>query len=223
MQITERDIGIKAHPSAEPWEDIFESVQFPEDVVGLTILDIGAGASDATARLVELGADAYAIDPLYKSGSDLKGKVRTQNRVVLYSKEDKMRRNEALERFMSSFKNEPDRYKTASATRIPYPDDTFDIVYSISAVFGYLDVDLQILLKAVSECLRVTKPEGRIVFAPYMKRQLAWPSFVNDLRIDNENKMLTWFNSNPQVGKVREVGEDWYKTLEIIKRPVPTS
>ena len=223
MQITERDIGAKAHPSAEPWEDIFESVQFPEDLRGLTILDVGAGASDATARLVELGADAYALDPLYKSTSDLKGKVRIQNKIPLYSKDAKKRRHEALERFMASFKNEPERYKTASATQIPFPDDTFDIVYSVAAVLRYLDLDLQILLKAVSECLRVAKPGGRISFAPYMQRHISWPGFINDLRIDNEKKMLGWFNSNPQVTHVREVGEELFKTLVIIKKSPVTN
>src|SRR3989344_2740458 len=50
----------------------------PESLDGVRILDIGAGASDITARFIELGAVAYAVDPRYRSRSDLKGKAREQ-------------------------------------------------------------------------------------------------------------------------------------------------
>ncbi len=221
MRLTERGIE-KAPTSSEPWEDIFETVQFPEDIRGLRILDVGAGASDAVAHLLELGADAYAIDPIFKSRADLKGKARNNNRLLPFSKEQRMRRNNALESFMDSLKDQPERYRTASATQIPFRDNFFDIVYSISAVLGYLDLDREVLLKGVSECLRVAKPGGRVVFAPYLARPL-FPGPVNDLRIDNEKQMIKWLNGDPKVQHITERGEELYRILEIVKSPFFTN
>ncbi len=214
-----KDLEGVAQPTSPSWEEVFTSVLIPEEVNGLKILDVGAGASDAVKRLSDLGADAYAIDPRYRSRSDLKGLVRKHNKVL--EGEDSARREQALESFMESIKNTPERYKTASATDIPFTNDFFDIVYSRIAVTYYLDVDRDIFSKAVSECIRVTKPGGSIRFFPYREAEPAWPEIVNDLRLNNEYEIFDKISRDPNISSLKEVdvtirGLPW-KTLVLEK------
>jgi hypothetical protein len=60
-------------PTARPWQIVSTLVPFPVGVAGLGIVDVGAGGSDAVAALLTRGANAYAVDPRYRS---LPGLVR---------------------------------------------------------------------------------------------------------------------------------------------------
>ncbi len=195
-----KDLEGVAQPTSASWEEVFECVLMPSDVKGLRILDVGAGASDAVCKLLELGAEAYAIDPRYRSRADLKGRVKKHNKLV----SNKLRRNEALESFMESAKSRPERYLEASATEIPFPDNFFDIVYSRIAVTSYLDVDRDIFSNAVEECIRVAKTGGSIRFFPYMDVEPGWPPEVNELRIDNEREVVNRLKKDSRIKGISE-------------------
>jgi len=160
--------------SAKPWQNVEGLIEFPDKVCGLKILDVGAGGSDMIAHLLERGAEAYAIDPLYTSWSRVKGEVRKtlakleKRRAGDQKWEEFIRcQHEALERFVESAKCNPDHYKPAFASELPFPDNYFDLVFSINCVCQYLDINFGTLLAAVNECLRVLKPGGTVQLFPF--------------------------------------------------------
>lgn len=145
--------------SAMSFESVTEFIDIPEGVNGLTILDVGGGGSDFTATLLEKGADAYAVDYLYASRSDLKGKAK-KNIDDLRKKKAPwaITQERALERCIESMKRNPSHYMAVSATELPFPDNFFNLVVSTSCIVPYLDLDREAFFTAVSECIRVTKP-----------------------------------------------------------------
>src|SRR5438045_562160 len=58
-------------PTARPWDVVRALVPFPSELRGATVIDVGAGGSDAVAALLAAGADAYAVDPRYRSAAGL--------------------------------------------------------------------------------------------------------------------------------------------------------
>lgn len=69
---TERQIAKLTGISASPWQEaraLFPTKEFKD----LKILDVGAGLSDIVASLLERGANAFAIDPLYRDLAGLRG------------------------------------------------------------------------------------------------------------------------------------------------------
>lgn len=203
-----------AVPSGASFREITECILLPERVEGLRILDVGAGASDATAELLRFGADAYAIDPLFRSKSELRGKVKKHNRLVVDKTDLKIERANAIERFAQSIKKNPERYVQASATSIPFEENFFDIVYSRIAILPYLDFDIEILTQAIQECLRVTKPGGSIRLFPYMYEEIGWPEEVNNWRLIIEKRVTAWLEKNKSVSSVTDEslnirGLDW--------------
>jgi ubiquinone/menaquinone biosynthesis C-methylase UbiE len=172
--MSEKEILGQAISTARSWEDLRMMISLPENLKGLRVLDVGGGGSDFTARLLEQKADAYAIDLRYKKTSEIKPQVQKQ--IVRLTREhpgdsvwkDYIRREEeALERFIKSVKTKPDRYKAASATKLPFPDNYFDQVFSFNCITEYLDLNRSLLFPAVDETLRVTKSGGSIQIFPF--------------------------------------------------------
>ena len=225
--LTEQAIANVTAPSSEEWQRTFQAALIrEEEVAGLKILDVGGGASDFTARLLELGADAYAIDPKYARMSLLKEHVRKNN--SYYNTEllavDFKTLNKALERFKQSSMTHRDRYKAAFASAIPFPDNTFDIVFSQFAILGYLNVDISVLQAAAEECLRVTKPSGTVRLFPFKEKQLKWDEAVNALRMKNDHRLLEHFQQRADVESVTtQVSRSKGNTLVIQKRSAAES
>ncbi|HZQ29739.1 MAG TPA: methyltransferase domain-containing protein [Patescibacteria group bacterium] len=169
--------------SAKSFEDISRYIELPKDVSGLSFLDIGAGGSDFTATLLERGANAFAIDPLYKSRSDLKGKMKNFFELSRKRKLNFLPRQErAFERFYESIKTNPDHYKAAQAENLPFPDNYFDYVISITAITQYLDSNKDTLFAAVKEAIRVTKPHGLIQIFPFQDEYISAVSPISPYR-----------------------------------------
>jgi SAM-dependent methyltransferase len=61
----------------------------------------------------------------------------------------------------------------ASATAIPYPDNTFDVVFS-AAVLHHLAV-AEAVKQAISEMIRVTKPGGTAIIWDHNPLNPYWP------------------------------------------------
>jgi len=195
----EEELAKLAEISALPSAKAKEMLLLPENVHGLAILDVGGGASDMTATLLEMGADAHAIDPRYRKKSEINTTIISQIRYGPYDLKIKMLINKTLQRFMASIKASPERYKAASATRIPFPDHSFDIVFSIDTITAFLDRDRDVFFQSMKECFRVTKPGGLLKFLPFQDMQPAWSPEVNALRLSNDEYLLNWLKNNPEV------------------------
>lgn len=210
LKLSERELAdqIVVSSSASA-QEVFTAVRMPAEVQGKRILDDGAGASNAVAELVKMGADAHAVDPRYDNDlrSLLNPRLRLANYLygfVIPKKGFSKGRREALKQFQQSFKQEPDRYKRAYATMLPYDSNWFDIVYSRNLIFSFLDVNKNLLMRAVYESLRVTKPGGTVRLYPYMDVQANWPNSVNQLRIQNNELLAVLLKSDSAVANVLE-------------------
>jgi ubiquinone/menaquinone biosynthesis C-methylase UbiE len=220
IDLTEDELSKSVPPSALPWARAGEFVQLPADVKGLAVLDVGAGASDITAILMERGADAYAIDPKYRKKSEINDMIKAHLRSGQYDMPTRMTINQTLLKWTASIAKTPDRYKATSATHLPFADNFFDIVFSIDTLTAFLDVDRGILMQSVQECLRVTKPGGRVTFSPFQDIQPIWPPAINALRLRNDEHLLNWLKTNPDVEsvEVRNTPVKFHHALSFKKR-----
>lgn len=165
------------------------------------MLDVCAGVSDFTAKLLELGADAYALDYGYADIQELL--IRTQQRTAGL--------------FPRSVEQNRERYIQGSAHSLSFSSEIFDGVTSYYGIFGVLDDDLDLAQVCINEAIRVLKPGGILSVGPLMsgditKRQAA--SEVEILsRLDKRNdikfivktpiqKPLFGFQDIPRMGKL---------------------
>src|SRR5438105_14461661 len=119
-------------PTARPWAVVSALIEFPSSVEGIRIVDVGAGGSDAVATLLEAGADAFAVDPRYRSLPDLIWETTAYFRVqeaigqLPQASEPSARpiaaQRTAFEHFVSSFQSPAaqNHYVPAVATRLPF-------------------------------------------------------------------------------------------------------
>ena len=106
------------------------------------VLDVGCGMGIGVSRLAEDGYDAYGIDLPH------------------------------LSRFWSQEKNDPEHFLCCDASRLPFPDEFFDVIYSLG-VIEHIGTELghctlsndyrEMRQYYANEILRVTKPNGRIL------------------------------------------------------------
>lgn len=229
----EEEIQRLAGSTSRPWQKVVELFTFTQKEKGSRFLDVGGGGSDITAHLIELGYDAYAIDPRYKSKPDLKGHVKKHLANMssrhkgdptwtTYIREQEV----ALEGFLQSAKENPEHYKAATATNIPFPGEYFDMVFSLNAVTEYLDLNPDVLAKAVQECLRVTKKGGTVQLHPFKDALLSYGKLPNEIdayiaatqiRIDNQEALLRRLNVNGTKYRISEAGISSHKILIITK------
>jgi SAM-dependent methyltransferase len=190
-------------------------IYFPDNGNGRKTLDIGGGGSDVTAMLFARGYDAYALDPRYKSRSDTKGRARNFLRTYLKQRPQDLNRQqhvrmqeEALERFVESFQENPDRYIAGFATDLSrFPDETFDYIVSVNSITEYLDIYAETLLASVSEAIRVTKPEGIIQIYPFNDafteaenpRIRLMHQIVHEKRLRNQSLLMQDLDTNPRI------------------------
>lgn len=156
--------------SSTPWQEVVAYVGLPPRLRGLRVLDVGAGASNTTAHLLSQGVDSYALDPHYnKRASVLEDLTKPSVEHLIRHGNPRQARAEriAMAEFLRSYRRFRERYIPASATAMPFEDDYFDIVFSVRTLSGYLDFDVLTFLKAMRECLRVTKSNGKIVLYPF--------------------------------------------------------
>lgn len=214
---TERDLAERSFSSAAPWELIPELFEFPKEVKGLTILDVGAGASNATARLRRQGAQALAIDYQYR---DLRGLRRDVNRyltdrtypfrkagqpvdqemlrvhqnVSVANPEYVRWSRSARDSFFEDVEFSKDRgYVAALAGTLPFPNNTFDFCFSLQGISRFLLQDSPVFLVAISECLRVLKPGRQLQLYPWVGREL-WP--WTEKEIQNAQQFMNWLENN---------------------------
>jgi ubiquinone/menaquinone biosynthesis C-methylase UbiE len=126
----------------------------------------------------------------------------------------------AFGRFTDSIKQNPERYKAGFASSLPFEDDFFDVVYSINSVLGYVDVDSAVLLRSVSEFIRVTKAGGRIILCPFKGGPVPDQPDprIGRLRDESHAQLLNFLRRNGQVDfGISEVEGSGEKLLTITK------
>lgn len=113
------------------------------------VLDVGCGMGIGISNLIEEGYDAYGIDLPH------------------------------LSRFWYHAKNDPKHFLCCDANKLPFPDDFFDVIYSLG-VIEHIGTELghctlssnfwEVRQQYANEILRVTKPKGRILITCPNKR-----------------------------------------------------
>ena len=132
---------------------------------------------------------------------------------------------------LSSYSLSPDLITNAKGENIPFPDNSFDIVFS-STVLEHTDNPLQV----IQEAIRVLKPGGHLQFIfpnygsfieghyalpwiPYLNNTLGglwvklWgrdPAFMKTLKLLNYFKIRRWMNSLKSI-EVLSYGEQIFK------------
>lgn len=211
--------------SPRPWSFYKEVFLFPEveKMKGLRVLDIGGGCSDATARLMELGADAYSIDPQYTSIKNIEGRGKwyLEELSLDTQKDDEGRewlrqQKEAYRVFLASMRKDPSRYIPASATAIPFGNATFDIVISSVCITGHLDVNREVFKKAVQECIRVTR--GVIQLHPWAKpiivRGIENPIFKRGLRAFQDTQVFNQLTLLAELLEREDLRTNYYESKD---------
>ena len=156
--------------TARPFSHIEQYIDFSHTK---TALDVAAGCSDTTAKLVTMGVDAFAVDPRYGRYFDIEARClsdleqwQSMDRDIpedmSFGKQIK-----AMFVFSASRKQEPHRYRAGSATSLPFADGTFDNVFSAHGISEHLSGDLELLSASIDEALRVTTDGGRIQIYPW--------------------------------------------------------
>lgn len=121
------------------------------DLNGARVLEIGTGVGTDARTLIGLGAQYTGIN--VDAGSC-----------------------EATRRALDTF-GMSGEVRQANAIDIPYPDDSFDLVYSFGVLLCIPDVE-----KAVTEIRRVLKPGGQLVIMLYNKNSLNYIVEIRHLR-----------------------------------------
>jgi ubiquinone/menaquinone biosynthesis C-methylase UbiE len=141
-----------------------------ESTCGQQVLEIGVGLGTDHMQFARAGADLHGID-LTERGVSL------------------VRRRLALEDLSSDL-------RVADAERLPYANDTFDVVYSWGVLHHTPDTP-----RAIAEAVRVTRPEGRICIMVYSRH--SWMSYA------------LWLRYGPLSGRpLRSVADTLYHHME---------
>ncbi len=194
-------------PTARPWATVAALIPFPSWLAGQTIVDVGAGGSDAVATLLAAGANAFGVDPRYRSFPALVRDVAAYFAAheavgqMPQSHEPSAhpiaRQRAAFQHFAASFQDRRSaaHYRAAVATQLPFATDSTDFVYSLDCITQYLDREYELLVAAVLEALRVLRSGGRLVLVPF--RDDVFALGYHPVRQQNQQRLLQWLQ---QVG-----------------------
>ena len=145
------------------------------------ILDVCAGLSDFTAKLMQLGADAYALDYGYKDVQELL--KRSNNRTAGL--------------FPRSISQNRERYIYGSAHNIPFKSESFDAVTSYYGIFGVIDDDVDLAYQSINEAVRILKPGGILSVGPVQSGDITEIQAKSEeeilKRLDERRDVITFF------------------------------
>lgn len=109
----------------------------------LTALDVGAGTGLLAERLSDAGLDVVALDPFPLMLEQLRGRRPGMRAVV------------------------------AEGEAIPFPDESFDLTYSVAVMHHIADPAR--VRQTLAEMVRVTRPGGRILVWDHNPLNPYWP------------------------------------------------
>lgn len=126
----------KHFSSSEEFTEVVKFLRLRESHQKLKILDLGCGNGIASYAFASLGHHVSAIDPDTSEDVGLGATARLASTVS----------NGSIETFQ------------AFAESLPFPDSTFDIVYTRQALHHFCN-----LQEGLAECSRVLKPKGLLL------------------------------------------------------------
>lgn len=157
-----------------------------------SVLDVGAGASGFVPHLLSRGVDAYALDPKFVPGRymDLVADVRAYHtsRAGLVGTPPIMEMT--LSAFTESVAQHPDRYVYGYASKLPWPDNRFDVVVSSQLHIKYLIAKPEVFNQSMRELVRVLKPGGMLKISPSPKIDPPFGRLARELNDLIREKML---------------------------------
>ncbi len=129
------------HRSTEVWDEALQFILFLARLgvvpaAGARILDFGCGEGKTVFRFRELGFEAYGFD--------------IHDRVAYRNESDRR-----YFRFYRGLSSDTSDSRFDEQYRMPFADDTFDLVYSNSVIEHVMHLD-----PVMRECARVMKPDG---------------------------------------------------------------
>jgi SAM-dependent methyltransferase len=125
---------------------------------GNAALDVGAGTGVLAERLHDFGLAVVALDPFPQMLAQLQRR-RSDIPVVVAQGDD-----------------------------IPYPDNAFDLTYSVAVMHHIAEPGL--VQRTLAEMVRVTRPGGRIVVWDHNPLNVYWPLLMRRVPQDNGAERL---------------------------------
>jgi hypothetical protein len=168
----------------------------PSNLHGILTLDIAAGESDFSSWLRSQGASAYSLDYLYNNLPELRtARTRAFLKYIesLTGQKPNVNISELFKdtntlSFVEDFKTNPEYYISSSATKIPFPESHFDMIFSSYGILGVLDKNFELLINSVLEAVRVVRPEGLIQMGPMIESG----GYLTNQQIENQKKLMSY-------------------------------
>jgi SAM-dependent methyltransferase len=123
-----------------------------------TAIDVGAGTGILAERLADAGMDVVALDPFPGMLEQLRRRRPGVQTVV------------------------------AHGEAIPFPDNNFDLAYSVAVMHHIADPGK--VRRTLAEMVRVTRPGGRIVIWDHNPRNPYWPNLMKRVPQDVGSERL---------------------------------
>ena len=121
-------------------------------------IDVGAGTGVLAERLADTGIDVVALDPFPGMLEQLRRRRPGMQTVV------------------------------AHGEAIPFPDNSFDLAYSVAVMHHIADPGK--VRRTLAEMVRVTRPGGRILIWDHNPRNPYWPSLMKRVPQDVGSERL---------------------------------
>lgn len=211
IDLGEKEIAERMLKTAQTGE--LDGLDFPKEVKGLTIVNIGAGLSTGVLELQKRGANAIAVDYAYTDLDELektiglsaiikglailpelteKGEFKA-GPIKLTGKAfaDEMRDAFiAQKEFREAQEGGTIKAVAALAGRLPFPDNSVDVCFSVNCITELAGRNRGVFIGAVVEALRVLKPGGNL-------QLLIWNSEL-DSPVEKQDKkaLLTYLKEN---------------------------
>ena len=125
---------------------------------GSPAIDVGAGTGLLAELLADTGMDVVALDPFPGMLEQLRNRRPGMKTVV------------------------------AQGEAIPFPDDSFDLAYSVAVMHHIADPEK--VRRTLAEMVRVTRPGGRIVIWDHNPRNPYWPNLMKRVPQDVGSERL---------------------------------
>lgn len=203
---TEEALAQRFPCGATPADTAIQYLGLPQERIGLIIVDVAAGLSSLTPTLLAEGANVYAVDSVYgATREELEGLIdETRTKTLAstppgyFQEMDRLVR-EASGQFEVSYVACPDRYIKGYATRLPFPDNFADYAISMNGISGFIR-EPDVLIEAIKEALRIVKPGGKVVLAPWFSGD-DWMDEV----VEIHSRVLREILLDPQVSALVEI------------------
>ncbi len=147
--------------------DLIEKLlEWAEPKIPTSILDVGCGIGGSSLYL----ADKYLVDSGTDSGTDAdnNSEADASDRKVTGITLSPVQANRATERARALGLQARSQFLVADAMAMPFPDDSFDLVWSLESGEHMSDKE-----KFLQECYRVLKPGGTFIFATWCHRDIS--------------------------------------------------